>query len=54
MTLINRRKFLERSKQIGLGMAAGMTILSDARSVRAAPANEKISWTLERDGYGTI
>ena len=43
MTLINRRKFLDRSKKTGLGLAAGMTILADARSARAAPANEKNS-----------
>ena len=42
MTLINRRKFLDRSKKTGLGLAAGMTILTDARSARSAPANEKI------------
>ena len=42
MTAINRRKFLERSKQSTLGLGAGVTILNNARSVRAAPANDKI------------
>ncbi len=39
---INRRSFLAQSKKAGLGLAAGITLLSDARSVRATPANEKI------------
>ncbi|MFV2066048.1 MAG: heparinase II/III family protein, partial [Pirellulales bacterium] len=37
----DRREFLSLSKRAGLGMAAGLTILSDSASVRAAPANEK-------------
>ena len=41
-TTINRRKFLDCSKKTTLGLAAGVTILSDATSVRAAPANDKI------------
>ena len=36
-------KFLHRSRQIGLVAAAGMTVLSHARSVTAAPANERIA-----------
>jgi predicted dehydrogenase len=43
MSTINRREFLSRSKQTGLGLAAGVTILSSARSVRAFAANEKIT-----------
>ena len=39
---LNRRQFLERSKTTGLGLAVGMTILANPRSVRAAPANDKI------------
>ena len=39
---LNRREFLNRSKQAGLGLAAGITILSNAQSVRAAPANDRI------------
>ena len=39
---IDRRSFLSKSKKAGLGLAVGITLLSDARSVRAAPANEKI------------
>ena len=42
MPEINRRQFLERSRRSTLGFAAGTTILSSARSVRAAPANERL------------
>ena len=42
MTTINRRKFLRHSGKAGLGLAAGLTILDRAASVRATPANEKI------------
>ncbi len=42
MTMLNRREFLDCSKKTTLGLAAGVTILSDAQSARAAPANEKI------------
>jgi predicted dehydrogenase len=41
MKRTNRREFLARSKNVGLG-AAGLTLLKTARSVRAAPANEKV------------
>jgi len=41
-TKINRRDFLDKSKRASLGLAAGITLLQSARSVRAAPANEKI------------
>src|SRR5574340_527193 len=43
MTTINRREFLERSKQAGLGLAAGVTILRSAQSARAYSANEKVT-----------
>jgi len=39
---LNRRQFLQRSQRTGAGLAAGMTILADPGSVRAAPANDKI------------
>ena len=42
MTTINRREFLDRSQKTGLGLAAGLTILGNAASVRGAPANDKI------------
>ena len=42
MPPIHRRTFLKHSKNTGLGLAAGITILSDSRSVRGTPANEKI------------
>ena len=42
MAAINRREFLNRSQKTSLGLAAGVTILASARSVRAAPANEKV------------
>ncbi len=43
MSTVNRREFLDRSKRTSLGLAAGVTLLSDARSARAYAANEKIS-----------
>jgi predicted dehydrogenase len=42
MSMLSRRRFLDRSKTAALGIAAGITILSDPRSVWAAPANERI------------
>jgi len=39
---INRRSFLDRTKNVGMGLAGGLTLLSDARSARATPANDKI------------
>jgi predicted dehydrogenase len=46
MTSINRRKFLRTTKQTGLAMAAGLTILSDSRSVAASPANDRVRLAL--------
>jgi predicted dehydrogenase len=43
MKRIDRRGFLDRSGKTGLGLAAGITILANAGSVRGAPANEKVS-----------
>jgi len=42
MNTIDRREFLQRSKGTGLAIGAGVTILANARSVRAVPENEKI------------
>ena len=42
MSDLNRRRFLERARRSGIGLAAGLTILSDPRSARAAPANDKV------------
>lgn len=42
MTSLNRREFLDRSKKTSLGVAAGMTILSNAKSARGAPAADKV------------
>ena len=42
MTKINRRTFLDQSTKAGVGLAAGMTILENAASVRATPANSKV------------
>ncbi|MFH1919509.1 MAG: Gfo/Idh/MocA family oxidoreductase [Planctomycetota bacterium] len=39
---IQRREFLIRSKSSLLGLGAGLTILVNPKSVRAAPANEKV------------
>ncbi len=41
-TMIHRREFFERSKKTGLGLATGITILANPKSVRGAPANEKV------------
>ncbi len=43
MSRLNRREFLHRSKKTSLGVAAGVTILGNAQSVRAAPENEKVT-----------
>jgi len=42
MTTINRRELLAGARKAGLGLAAGVTLLEHAASVRGAPANEKI------------
>jgi predicted dehydrogenase len=42
MTKINRRKFFDRSVRSGAGLAAGLTILGNAASVRGTPANNKV------------
>jgi len=42
MATENRRQFLNRSRQAGLGLAAGLTILRNAESVRGAPANNAL------------
>jgi predicted dehydrogenase len=42
MSTLNRRDFLERTHRSALGLAAGLTVLSDPRSVRATPANDKV------------
>jgi len=39
---ITRRRYLSRAAKAAGGMAGGLTILSDPRSVRAAPANDRI------------
>ena len=39
---MNRRDFLQRSTKTSLGVAAGWTILRNAKSVRAAPANDRV------------
>ncbi len=39
---VDRREFLNRSRHTGLGLAAGLTILANPKSVRATPANEKV------------
>ncbi len=40
---MDRRDFLRRSQAAGIGAAAGLTLLSNPASVRAAPANERLS-----------
>lgn len=39
---MNRRVFLRKVQQSGIGLGAGLTILSNPRSVRATPANDKV------------
>lgn len=50
MTMLNRRKFLDHSAHTGLGLAAGAMMMANAQSVRATPANNKI--TLGMIGVG--
>ena len=42
MGTINRRDFLHKTQRAGLGLAAGLTILSNPQSARATPANDKV------------
>ncbi len=42
MSGLSRRQFLDRSRTSTLGFAAGATILANAKSVRSAPANERL------------
>lgn len=46
MASVNRRQFLDRSKQTALALGTGVVLLNDPRSVRAAPANSKIIWAI--------
>ena len=50
MSTLNRRQFLQRSQTTGLAAAAGLTILRNARSVYATPANNRL--TLAARGAG--
>jgi predicted dehydrogenase len=40
---MNRRQFVGCTKSVGLGLAAGVTLLGDPRSVRATPAGDRVS-----------
>ena len=42
MNSLNRREFLDTAKKTSVGLAAGVTILQSAKSVRGYPANEKV------------
>ncbi len=44
MTQIHRRQFLAQSRDAGLGIAAGWTILNNAASARALPPPTKSCW----------
>jgi predicted dehydrogenase len=46
MNPLTRRQFLQRSNGTGLGIAAGLTLLNNPASVRATPANDKISMAI--------
>lgn len=50
---IDRREFLDRSERTTLGLAAGLTILSNPASVRAAPANDRLVLAIVGLGRGT-
>ena len=50
MTSLNRRQFLEHTKATGLGMAAGLTILGNAASVRGAPKTTRSPWASSAPG----
>ncbi len=52
MSEISRRQFLNRSRTTTLGFAAGVTILSDARSVYATPANDRLVLAMVGVGGG--
>jgi len=54
MSKIHRRTFVGQSAKAGLGLAAGLTILRDAASVRGTPANEKLVLCLVGVGRGTV
>ncbi len=55
MTSVNRRTFLQQTQKASIGLAAGVTILSNPASVWAAPANNKVVLALVgcggRGGY---
>jgi predicted dehydrogenase len=42
MARANRREFLDHAKRTALGLSAGVTILENAKSVSAQPANDKV------------
>lgn len=42
MPVLNRRDFLGHAQRSALGLAAGLTILSNPQSVRATPANDRL------------
>ncbi|MBN2293429.1 MAG: hypothetical protein JXM70_13450, partial [Pirellulales bacterium] len=42
MPEMNRRQFLNRSRTTTLGLSAGATILANAQSVHATPANDRL------------
>lgn len=52
MPKLNRRQFLDRSRTTTLGFAAGVTVLSDARSVHSTPANDRLVLAMVGVGGG--
>jgi predicted dehydrogenase len=50
MTSLHRRAFLQQSKKASLGLAAAVTILHNAGSVRGTPANNKVTLALIGSG----
>lgn len=42
MSILNRREFLGRANRSAIGLAAGVTVLSNPQSARATPANDRV------------
>ena len=52
MSEINRRRFLDETRNATLGLAGGVTLLSNAASVRATPANDRLVLAMVGVGGG--
>ncbi len=52
MSTLNRRRFLHHSSTATLGLATGVTILTNSRSARATPANDRLQLAIIGPGNG--